>query len=175
MPCIVLCLLDPGWCGPGSCDACHWQDVLLHYGAHNSQLQDDVAALSCRFPNTIVPWDQVHALVSNYLIAFGKCSRVCPVGVGETLRSIVGKALCMATCVDIEDLCGVDQLCGGIRSGIKGAVHAMNNLFAQHHDSVPGWGVLSVDISKPFNSLNQSALLRNAHVLWPCCCGSYTG
>ena len=27
---------------------------------------------------------------------------------------------------------------GGIRSGIEGAVHAMNDLFAQHQDSVPG-------------------------------------
>ena len=56
----------------------------------------------------------------------------------------------------IEDLCGVDQLCGGIRSGNEGAVHAMNDLFAQHHDSVPGWGVLLVDTSNAFNSLNHS-------------------
>ena len=86
---------------------------------------------------------------------------------GETLRRIVGKAVCMATCVDIEDLCGIDQLCGGIRSGIEGAVHAMNDLFAHHHDSVPGWGVLLVDASNTFNSSNHSALLWNARVLWP--------
>ena len=88
---------------------------------------------------------------------------------GETLRRIIGKAVCMATRVDVKDLCGTDQLCGGKRSGIEGAVHATNDLFAQHHDSVPGWGVLLVDASNAFNSLNRSALLWNARVLWPRC------
>ena len=70
----------------------------------------------------------------------------------------------MATRVDIEDLRGIDQLCGGIRSGIEGVVHAMNDLFAQHHDSVPGWGVLLVDASNAFNSFNRSAFLWKACV-----------
>ena len=24
-----------GSAGPGGCDACHWRDALLHYGAHS--------------------------------------------------------------------------------------------------------------------------------------------
>ena len=80
--------------------------------------------------------------MSSRLIALDKCPGVHPVGMSETLRRIVGKTVCMATCVDIEDLCGTDQLCGGIRSGIEGVIHAMNDWFAQHHDFVPGWGVL---------------------------------
>ena len=84
-----------------------------------------------------------------------------------TLRRVVGKAVCMAARIDIEDLCDVDQLRGGLRSGIESAVHAMNDLFSQHNDSVLGWDVLLVDASNTFNSLNRSALLRNAPVLWP--------
>ena len=48
---------------------------------------------------------------------------------------------------------------------IEGVVHAMNDLFAEHHDSIPGWGALLVDASNAFNSLNHSALLRNVRVL----------
>ena len=70
--------------------------------------------LSRRLANTIVPWNQVRALVSNRLIALDKCPGVRPVGVGETLRWVVGKGVCMAVRIDIEDLCGVDQLCGGL-------------------------------------------------------------
>ena len=54
-------------------------------------------------------------------------------------------------------------------SGIEGAVHAMNDLFAQHSDSITGWGVLLVDASNTFNSLNRSALIWNARILWPRC------
>ena len=56
--------------------------------------------------------------MSSRLIALDKCPGVHPVGMSETLRRIVGKTVCMATYVDIEDLSGTDQLCGGIRSGI---------------------------------------------------------
>ena len=64
--------------------------------------------------------------MSNCLIASDKCPGIRPVGVGETVRRIVGKAVYIATRVDSGDLCNVDQLCGGIRSGIEGAVHPMN-------------------------------------------------
>ena len=87
--------------GPDGCDACHWQDVLLHYGAHSSRLRDAVAALYCRLANTIVLWDEVQVLMSNRLITLDKCPGVCPVGVGETLRRIICKAVCMATRIDI--------------------------------------------------------------------------
>ena len=57
----------------------------------------------------------------------------------------------------------------GLRSGIEVIVHAMNDLSAQHSDSVPGYSVLLVDATNAFNSLNHSALVWNAHVLWPHC------
>ena len=46
----------------------------------------------------------------------------------------------MATRVDAELVCGTDQLCCGVKCGIEGAVHAMNDLFAAHSDSTPAWG-----------------------------------
>ena len=48
---------------------------------------------------------------------------------------------------------------------IEGVIYAMNDLFAEHHVSVRGWGALLVDVSNAFNSLNHSALLWNVRVL----------
>ena len=157
-----------GGAGPGGCDSCHWHDVLLRYGAHSARLQDADAALTRRLANTVLPWNDIRALVSNRLIALDKCPGVRPIGVGETLRRIIGKAICSATRGDIEMLCGADQLCGGVRSGIEGAIHAMNKMYSQHCTS-DDWGVLLVDASNAFNSLNRAALLWNARILWPWC------
>ena len=101
---------------------------MLQFGAHSSRLRDAVAALAHQFLNSIVSWDDFNTLVANRLIALDKCPGVRPIGIGETLRHDIGKAVCYATRVDVELTCGSDQLCGGIRSGIEGAIHAITNL-----------------------------------------------
>ena len=111
----------------------------------------------------VPPWD----LVAGHLIALDKCPGVQPIGIGETLCRIIWKAICMATRLDIEAVCGSDQLCAGLKLGIEGAVHAMSDLYDANIDSIDGKGVLLVDASNAFNSLNRIAMLLHAHVLWP--------
>ena len=100
-------------------------------------------------------------------MALNKCPGVRPIVVGETLRRIVGKTVCMLTRCDLEDICGTSQLCGGVRSGIEGAIHTACNLFDEHQDE--GWGVLLIDDSNAFNSINHQSVLWNSRVLWPRC------
>ena len=165
---LLFCPSHPGGAGTGGCDAGHWRDVLLRFGTYNSQLCDAVAALARRLLNSIVPWEDISALVANRLIVLDKCPGVRPIGIGETLQRVVGKALCYATRVDVELACGSDQLCGGVRSGIEGAIHSMTSLLLQH-GATSSWIVLLVDASNAFNSLNRVALLLNVQRLWPCC------
>ena len=156
-----------GGAGPGGCDSSHWQDALLSFGAHSTRLHDSVASLCRRLANSIVPWCSVRSLMSSQLIALDKCPGVRPIGVGETLRRLIGKVICMATRLDVEEVCGVSQLCAGIGAGIEGAVHALNELFEEF--SSDGWGVLMIDAKNAFNSLNRTAALWNIRVLWPRC------
>ena len=53
-------------------------------------------------------------------------------------------------CESAEEICGVNQLCVVIPSGVKGAVHALNELFDEKHQYQ--WGVLMVDAANAFNS-----------------------
>ena len=69
---------------------------------------DAVSALARRLANSIVPWGDIRALVSNHLIASDKCPGVPPIGIGESLRRIVGKAIFSATLLDLAALCGID-------------------------------------------------------------------
>ena len=124
--------------------------------------------LSCRLAKTILPLNNIRALVSNRLIALHKCPGIKLICIGETLCCIIGKATYSATCGDIESLCGADQLCSGVKSGIEGAIHAMNEMYSQKCTSAE-WCVLLVDASNAFNSLNPDALLWNAHILWSYC------
>ena len=105
--------------------------------------------------NGIVPWVDIRVLVANWLIALDKYPGVGRIGIGKTLQHVLGKAVHFATRVDVELSCGADQLCGSVRSGIEGAVHAMTSLFSRHA-VFSGWGVLLVNASNAFNSLNRT-------------------
>ena len=47
-----------------------------------------------------------------------------PIGIGETLRRIVGKTVMGILKTDVQEAGGCLQTCTGIRSGIEAAVHA---------------------------------------------------
>ena len=60
----------------GGCDAAHWHDVLICYGAHSGYLRDSVAAVAHRLSNSIASWDDVQALFAGHLITLDKCPGV---------------------------------------------------------------------------------------------------
>ena len=158
-----------GGAGPGKCQSAHWRDALLQHGSSSGRLWEAVAALCCFLCNTSVPWDNIRALLASHLISLDKCSGVQLIGVGETLRCIVGKTSCSVTRSDAAVVCGKNQLCAGLQCGIEGAIHAMNELFEMNQALQPGWGVLLIDASNAFNSLNHMAMLLNVHKFWPRC------
>ena len=116
-------------------------EILLRYGTHSEHLKDAVAALARRLANTVTPWQDIRALVFNRWIALDKCPGIRPIGIGESLRRIVGKTVCSVTHDDLTVLCGSDQLCGGVKCEIEGAVHAMVDLLGENCASPSGWGV----------------------------------
>uniref|UniRef100_A0A1X7SXQ2 Reverse transcriptase domain-containing protein n=1 Tax=Amphimedon queenslandica TaxID=400682 RepID=A0A1X7SXQ2_AMPQE len=148
--------------GPGGCESSHWKDVLLRYGPHSSRCRDAVASLVSLLSNSIVDWNLIRALLANRLIALDKHPGIRPIGIGETLRRILSKVVCLITRTDAEEVCGSSQLCAGVQCSIEGAIHSARDMFNSHD-----WGLLMVDARNAFNSLNRSSLLWNIRILWP--------
>ena len=106
-------------------------------------------------------------MVSCRLITLDKNHGIRPIGIGETLRRIIGKTVCSLTKFDLSDSCNISQLCGGVRCGIEAAIHTISDLFKEHEGE--GWGVLMIDATNAFNCINRQAALWNTRILWPSC------
>ena len=156
-----------GGAGPGGTTSSHWQLFLLCYGSHSARLRDAIAALARWMANNVIDWNLIRVLMSCRLIALNKNPGVRPIGVGEVLRRLLGKAMVVTTGVDVEELCGADQLCSGLKGGIEGAIHSVSQIFDDK--STMGYGVLMVNAKNAFNSVNCIAGLWNARYLWPRC------
>jgi len=52
---------------------------------------------------------------------------------------------------EVRSQCNSDQLCSGIKGGIEGAIHGIQQLFEMHFED--GWGLLLVHAANAFNSL----------------------
>ena len=156
-----------GSSGASGTDFEHWQTVLLRHGALSSHLRDEVATLATKMCNQILPSSKVRALVSGRLIALDKCPGVRPIGIGECLRRIICKSVAEFTKIDLEETCSTDQLACGLKAGVGGAIHALSDVFDDNKEE--GFGMLLMDASKAFNSLNRETALWKARILWPRC------
>ena len=82
---------------------------------------------------------------------------------GEILRRVISKAILQVAKPDIEEACGFEQKCSGMPVGIEAAVHAMQEIYMEESTE----GILLVDATNAFNSLNRSAALHNVKFTCP--------
>ena len=102
-------------------------------------------------------------MVACRLIALDKCPGERPIGVGETVRRVTGKAIATVLNNDIQEAAGPLQVCAGHLLGCEAAVHAMHQVFQSPNTE----GVILVDASNAFNYLNRETALRNILYLSP--------
>ncbi len=125
------------------------------YGNASSILAQAVANITKRICTEKINPTYLKEILASRLIPLDKCPGVRPIGIGEVLRRIMTKAAISVIRNDIMYACGTLQTCSGIDSGIEAAIHAMADKF--HEEDTQG--LLLVDASNAFNSINREIAL----------------
>jgi len=97
------------------------------------------------------------SLLACRLIALDKHPGIRPIGIGDTARRIIAKAVLYVVRPDVQEASGCIQLCGGQIAGIEAMVHAVRKAF-KSEESI---ALLLADASNVFNSLNRQVALHN--------------
>ena len=156
--------------GPTYVDSDAWKRFMCSksFGNASNELCDSVAKLSRALCTENFPPEYLKFFTAGRLVALDKSPgetpiKVRPIGIGEVLRRIVGKAVMILLKSDITRAAGPLQACAGHKGGVEAAVHAMKEIFGDHETDA----VILVDASNAFNSMNRQTALHNIQLTCP--------
>lgn len=114
-----------GAAGPSGLDALSWRRMCTCFKAASHDLCHALALTAKRLCTELVDPASIATLMSSRLIALDKNPGVRPIGIGDTARRIIAKAILFVTRHDIQEATGSIQLCVGLIAGVEAAVHVM--------------------------------------------------
>jgi hypothetical protein len=155
-----------GAAGPSGADAEIWQRILCskQFKKKPQQLCEAVANLARKLCCSVVNPTDIKAFTAGRLIPLEKRpSGVRPIGIGEVLRRIVGKAATTVLKSDLVDSTAPIQVCAGLHGGVEAAIHAIRRMYNDPNTQA----ILLVDAENAFNSLNRNAALHNLQYTCP--------
>ena len=154
-------LKTEGAAGPSGLDAAGWKRLCTSFQSASTDLCDALASTARRICCSFVDPKSLLAFVACRLVALDKHPGIRPIGIGETARCIIGRAILTTIRDDIQEVAGPLQLCAGQEAGCEAVVHAVRQMFESAE------AVILVDASNAFNSLNRENALRNVQHLCP--------
>jgi hypothetical protein len=152
-----------GSAGPSGGDADQWRQMCTAFGQASSNLCSAMANVSRRMATSFLDPRGLDALLANRRIPLDKNPGVRPIGIGETPRRIIAKAIIRLLREDIQDAAGSLQLCAGQESGCEAIIQAFKKIFAGDDTDA----ILLVDADNAFNRLNRSVALANIERICP--------
>ena len=147
-----------GSAGPSGIDAHGWKRLCTPFKGGSSELCHSLALVARRICTAYVDPKSISPLLACRLIALDKNPGVRPIGIGDTARRIIAKAVLSVVKPDIQEASGCLQMCGGQIAGIEAAVHAVRTAFESNDTET----VLLVDAT---NALNRQSALHNIRTL----------
>ena len=153
-----------GAAGPSQLDTVQYRRILCskQFQKEGKDLRDQIATLAKRLAIDVLP-TSLEAYTANRLIPLDKNPGIRPIGVGEVLRRLKGRAIALELKQDVKEAAGPIQVCAGHKAGSEAAIHAMHEIFQEGNSQ----GVLLIDASNAFNSLNRQVALHNIRILCP--------
>ena len=158
-----IALSTQGAAGPSWADAADWRRFCSCFKKSSDDLCSSLAAVARKLCTRYIDPVGISAFISGRLIALDKQPGVRPIGIGEVSRRIIGKAVLHTIKTDIQEVAGSLQLCAGQPAGCEAAVHAARQLYSEDDTQ----GILLVDATNAFNSLNRQLALINISHLCP--------
>ena len=152
--------------GPSKFDADDWKRILgtKLFGAEGIDLAASIARMARKLcSEETQDLETISPLMVCRLIPLNKNPGLRPIGIREILRGIIGKAVTSILRNDIQTTARNIQLCAGQDGGCEAAIHAMVDIFEDEETH----GIIQVDATNAFNSLNRKVLLHNITILCP--------
>ena len=149
--------------GPSGLDAAAWKRLCSSFSSFSADLCDAMASVARRICSSFVDPSGLTAFTACRLIALDKCPGVQPIGIGETARRIISRAILATLKDEIQTVAGPLQLCAGQEAGCEAAIHTMWQVF----ETPEVEATIIVDASNAFNTLNRQNALRNIQRLCP--------
>ena len=123
-----MVLRTEGTAGPSGLDAQGWRRLCTSFRQDSAALCNSLAGVCKRICSTHVDPECLAALVACRLMALDKCPGVRPIGIGEVVRRIIGKAILTTIGEEIQEAAGALQVCAGHQAGSEAAIRAMRHL-----------------------------------------------
>ena len=152
-----------GTAGPSGLDVSSWKRLCYSFNQASNDLCEAVAQLCRRLCTEFVDPGGIEAPVSCRLIALDKCPGIRPIGVGECLRRLVGRAVIQCIKTDLLCAIGNQQLCTSHIAGCEAAFHTLTNVL--NNDDCEA--ILFIDASNAFNSINCQVTMQNIQRIFP--------
>ena len=154
-----------GSAGPTGLDSEGWIRMLCskQFKSKPGELCDAIALFARKLCTEYINPEIIRCYTASRLIPLDKNPGVRPVGVGEVIRRIVGKAITMSLKPELIESTGPIQVCAGIKGGVEAAIHSLRKIY----DEPQTQGILLVDANNAFNSLNRKVALKNIQYVCP--------
>ena len=159
----ISALHTDGSAGPSGVDALSWRRFCTAFGQKSNDLCSALAAVTRRICTTYVDPSSLMAYTACRLVPLDKCPGVRPIGIGEVVRRIIGKAVMKTVKRDLQEAVGFIQLCAGQDAGCEASIHAMESIFGDHNTEA----MILVDATNAFNQLNRKVMLVNCEAICP--------